>query len=244
MALVHAVIEGRQPGHVFVDSATAPRSALVFNHSGFAYALGEARPDLFAPMLPDVVEQPWITAERSFLWCSAPAWATALRPLFRDEHSRDEFHFEAARAPVEAELATGYRLQPIDEVLAARWGEGLDPWVVRIWGGPERLVKHAFGVGIIHGSDLVAICMACAIGGTPGEAEAEIEIGTAPAHRRRRLAMAAAVAFFAHCRERGLKPAWTCESRNEASRRLAEQLGFTRFRSVVGFHLRRDAISA
>jgi len=112
-----------------------------------------------------------------------------------------------------------------------------------VWGGPAGFVEHAFGVAVLHGEDLVADCAACAIGGPRGDADAEVEIATAPDHRRRGLAMAAAVVFFEQCRERDLKPAWTCDSRNEASRLLAKELGFTYFRSVVGFRLRRDALA-
>ena len=114
---------------------------------------------------------------------------------------------------------------------------------MRVWGGPAHFAADSFGVAVLHRAELVADCTACAIGGPREDAEAEIEIGTAPVHQRRGLATAAAVAFFEQCSRRGLKPAWTCDSRNEASRVLAEQLGFKYFRSVVGFRLRYDALA-
>jgi RimJ/RimL family protein N-acetyltransferase len=243
MAFAHAVIEGRQPGCAFVDDTEAPRSALVFNHSGFGFALGEARADLVAPLLVDLIEQDWACTQPTALWCTATAWADALRPLFREERSRDEFHFDRTRAPARASLPPGYALQPFDDDVATRWGEGLDPWLLRAWGGATEFTEHSFGVAVLHGDALVADCAACAIGGARRDAEAEIEIGTAPAHRRKGLAIAAGVAFFEQCRERNLTPAWTCDTRNEASRLLANVLGFTYFRSVVGFRLRADALA-
>jgi len=195
-ALVHAIIDGQQPGSVFVDDPSAPQSALAFNHSGFALALGEARPDLVGPMLPMLITQPWLTAEPTSLWCTMPEWAPALRPFFNEELSRDEFHFEPQRTPDRSGVPPGYRLRALDEALAARWGDGLDPWVVRIWGGPARFAELAFGTGVLFDDALVAICTVGAIAGYPGEVEAEIEIGTAPVHRRNGLAVAAAVAFF------------------------------------------------
>jgi GNAT superfamily N-acetyltransferase len=244
MAFVHAVTEGRQSGHAFVDRADAPRSALVFNHSGFGFALGEARPDMVALRLDDLIAQASIRAQPTALWCTAPAWADALRLFVCEERSRDEFHFDRARAPTIAPLAPGYRLQPLDATRIERWGEGLDQWLVHAWGGAARYAEHAFGIAVLHRDAMVADCAACAIGGPRGEAEAEIEIGTAPTHRRKGLAIAAGVAFFEHCRARGLEPAWTCDTRNEPSRLLANVLGFTYFRSVVGFRLRRDALAA
>jgi RimJ/RimL family protein N-acetyltransferase len=240
MAFVHAIIDDQQPGSAFVDDIEAPRSALAFNHSGFAFALGDARPDLVGPRLPWLMVQPWMTAEPTNLWCSAPAWGPALRPFFKEERSRDEFHFEPASAPASATLPVGYRIVTLDEALAARWGDGLDPWVVRIWGGPAAFAKDAFGVGVLFGEALVTICTVCAVAGHAGEVEAEIEIGTAPEHRQKGLAVAAAVAFFEQCRERAVTPAWTCDSKNEPSQRAAARLGFREFRKVVGFPMTPD----
>jgi GNAT superfamily N-acetyltransferase len=243
MAFVHAVIDGTHPGTVFVDRARNPGSALVFNHAGFGFALGAPRRDLVAPMLRELLEQPWIAAQPTALWCTAPAWADALRPLFCEERHRDEFHFSWRRAPPPVALPPGCSLLPLDVDLVTRWGEGLDPWVVNVWGGAHEFVLKSFGVGIVRDGQLVAECSACAIGGPAGAREAEIEIGTTPAHQRNGLATAAAVAFFDQCRERGLVPAWTCDSRNLPSRRAAARLGFRRFRRVVGYRLRSDALA-
>jgi RimJ/RimL family protein N-acetyltransferase len=242
MAFVHAIIDGLQPGTVFVDDVAAPRSALAFNHSGFAFALGQPRADLVAPMWPELGLQPWLTAERTSLWCTEPGWQSALRPLFGEPQSRDEFHFDWRRAPVAAPMPYGYRLAPLDAELAARWGEGLDPWVVRIWGGAARFAARAFGTGVLFGDALVAICTVCAVAGHPGAVEAEIEIGTDPQHRRQGLAVAAAVAFFEQCRERDVLPAWTCASSNLASQLAAARLGFRKFRKVAGFRMAADAL--
>ena len=240
MAFVHAIIDGAQPGSVFVDDVAAPKSALAFNHSGFAFALGQARGDLVASVLPKLMAMPFMTAEPTGLWCTAPAWAPALRPFFKEEGSRDEFHFEPASAPPPPVLGDEYRLVPLDEGLAAAWGPGLDPWVVRIWGGPKAFERDAFGIGVLFGDVLVAICTVCAVAGHSGAVEAEIEIGTDAVHRQKGLAAAAAFAFFDQCNERGLLPAWTCDSKNAASQRAAARVGFREFRKVAGFRMTTD----
>ncbi len=242
MAFVHAIIDGSQPGSVFVDDLSTPKSALAFNHSGFAFALGEARPDLVAPFLPELMAKPWMTAEPTGLWCTAPAWVSALRPFFKEEGSRDEFHLEPRPTP-QPVLPAGYRIVPLDEGLAASWGPGLDPWVVRIWGGARAFAEKAFGIGILHGEVLVTICTVCAIAGFPGAIEAEMEIGTDAAHRQKGLAAAAAFAFFDQCEERGVLPAWTCDSKNEASQRSAARVGFREFRKVAGFRMTPDNLA-
>ncbi len=235
MAFVHAVLNGQQRGTVYVDDARQPASALVFNHSGFAFALGKARPDLVGPLLPEIVAQPWATAEPTGLWATSPEWGPALAPFFTEQRSRDEFHFEPPSPLPEPVLPPGYAFCEMDAAVAGTLAPGLDPWVVRIWGGEAAYVRDAFGTGVTFGGKLVAMCTVCAIAGFPGAIEAEIEIGTDAEHRRKGLAKAAALRFFRQCQDRGLLPAWTCDSLNEPSQRTAAALGFREFRKVAGF---------
>jgi RimJ/RimL family protein N-acetyltransferase len=84
--------------------------------------------------------------------------------------------------------------------------------------------------------------MVCAVAGPPRAVEAEIEIGTDAAHRQKGLSVIAAVAFFEQCRERGVIPAWTCDSKNLPSQRTAARLGFRKFRDVMGFRMVADTL--
>ncbi len=238
MAFVHAVLAGTMPGRVFGDSVTAPRSAIVLNDSGFHFAFGDAPPALSAEELRPVVAA--VSGEYGTLWATTQAWQVALAPLLAERGKRMEFHPPKGRLPVFPPLHERYRLLPIDEAIAAKFGGGTDPWVIRIWGGPERFIENCFGFAIMDGDTLASFCTACAIGGPPGEVEAEIEIGTDPRYSQQSLATVVALAFMAECRQRGLEPAWTCSSTNEASERLARRLGFTFFREVEGFAMQRD----
>ena len=131
MGFVHAVIDGQQPGWVLVDNPVSRRSALVFNHCGFGFALGEARSDLVGPMLRELVVHPWIVARPTALWCTEATWEPVLRPYFSEKFARDEFHFEPERTPL-ARLPNGYRLRPIDEELATCSVAGINDFV-QIW---------------------------------------------------------------------------------------------------------------
>lgn len=236
MALVHAVIEGSMPGHIAVDDVEAPRSALACQSGGFFFAIGEANGPLVARFMPELLRR-CLGPEPTGLWATTPEWAEALDPLFATHRFRNEYHPGPRLGLDRRPPPEGFRLAAIDPQIAAKFGDGTDAWVVRTWGGPQAFGDRVFGYALMKGDELASFCTACAIAGPPGEVEAEIEIGTDGRYRQRGLAYAVACAFFDECARRELHPAWTCDSANEASARLADSLGFVEFRKVTGYPL-------
>ncbi|MBI2766009.1 MAG: GNAT family N-acetyltransferase [Chloroflexi bacterium] len=242
MAFVHSVLDGEMDGHVLADRRDAPRSAVVCNDSGFWLAIGEADRRLVAANVPELLGR---IAEPTVLLATTPAWSAALGAIFgrageaRPERalSRKEFHFRPAAVPAPPPVPSGYRVVAIDAQIAGEFDGRVDPWVVRIWGGPEEFARRCFGTAIMRDGQVASFCTACAIGGPPGAIEAEIEIGTTEGERQRSLATIAALAFFEQCRARGLTPAWTCAADNVASAKLAARLGFQEFREVAAYSL-------
>lgn len=234
VSFAHAVIEETMPGQVWADDARNPATAVVMSDADFCLAFGAPRGDLVRESLPEMVAAN--RAEKPELWATTDGWAEALAFL-GPPASRNEFHFEGLPVSAQRELPTRYRLAPLDASLAATFGQaGVDPWVVSIWGGPERFAREAFGWAVLDESGtLASFCTTCSVGGC----EAEIEIGTADAHRRQGLAAAAGARFIAGCLERRLVPAWTCAAGNAGSNRLAEILGFRYTRTVTGYPLSR-----
>jgi RimJ/RimL family protein N-acetyltransferase len=234
MTFAHAVLDGTLPARVFVDDVAAPRTALICPDCGFFLALGAPSAGFVDALVPelarDSVDRP---NEASLIVASTPAWEAALDGVLRTKERRNEYHYEP-RGTSAPRLSGGLRLEPIDEGIARQFGFGIDPWVIRTWGGPAGFVARSFGLAVMAGDELAAICAACALGG----GEAEIEIATDPRYRRRGLAVAAGEAFIAECSRRGLVPAWTCASRNEPSVRSAARLGFVQFRDVACYPLR------
>ena len=235
MAFVHAVIEGSMPGFALTDAAASPSSAIVANLSGFWFAIGEPLASLAAEAAPTLrARRP--PEEPTGLWCTTVGWEALLDPWFSVKEQRHEFHPPPPGTTAPSAGREGFRLGALDHEAARQLakGGGLDPWIARIWGGPEELVRRSFGTCVWKGDDIVGFCAACAIerGG-----EAEIEIGTAPEFRGLGLAEMAGRAFIAECEGRGLQPAWTCAITNETSGRLARRLGFRYFRTVAGYPL-------
>ena len=230
----HAVLDGTMPGQVWVDDPIVSRTAIVMSDADFCLAYGEPRAGLVREALPAMLAAS--AAEKPELWATSDGWADALA-FIGPRRYRNEFHFDGLPATAtRRDLPPGYRLAALTAALAASFASaGVDPWVVRIWGGPERFAAEAFGWAVLTDDGrLASFCTTCSIGG----GEAEIEIGTADGHRRRGLAAVAGARFIESCIEGSLRPAWTCASNNAGSNRLAELLGFRFTRKIAGYPLR------
>ncbi len=242
MALVYAVFEGTMPGKVFVDDPHNVRTLLVCNLTGFWFVFGEPTSS-FGAFIPELLRV-HLNDEPTALFATSRAWETALDARFSRKFTRVGFHFaprdDAPPADYGSRVPSGFRLVPLDPTLAARLGaDGMDPWIVRIWGGPQAFGGRVFGWALAAGPRLASFCTACGLGG----GEAEVEIGTAPAFEGRGLATIVGAAFVADALARGLEPAWTCDSRNLGSLAVARKLGFVPVETVAGYWLERPGAS-
>lgn len=232
MAFVHSVIDGTMAGVAFADRADSPKSAIVCNEGGFWHAIGEPSTRLAreaAGELPGLVRYPGTA-----VWASTPAWDAALGEVFAVRRERLEFTVPEG-FPARPVLPARFHVVPIDAAIAGKFEGAVDPWVVAIWGGPERFVERAFGTAVFDGERLAGFCCPCAVGGGEGFVEAEVEVGTNDAYRRQGVARAASIDFFNECQRRGYVPSWTCSGDNIASHRLALALGFQFARSIGGY---------
>ena len=238
MAVVYAVFEGSMPGKVFVDDPDAVHTLLVCNLTGFWFVFGTPTPAFF-DFIPELLRV-HLNDEPTALFATSRAWEAALDARFSPKFTRIGFHFSphdgAPPGDYQARVPAGFRLVPLDPRLAARLGaDGMDPWIVRIWDGPDAFGERVFGWALADGLRLASFCTACGLGG----GEAEIEIGTAPAFEGRGLATIVGAAFVAEALRRGLAPAWTCDSRNVGSAAVARKLGFVPAETVAGYWLSR-----
>jgi RimJ/RimL family protein N-acetyltransferase len=234
LALAHTLLEGRQEGQIFVDDCDRPRTALVWPRNGFCFLFGEVEADGFERFLPELLARHLV--DKCAVYATSAAWRERLDRLFTQRVSRSGFEFHAlpASQPEASEpMPLGIALQRMTPSVLAKWGRGLDPWVIEIWGGPERLAAEAPGFCLLAGDRIISFATACAIGG----GEAEVEVGTAPEFRGQGLAERVCRAFIEECLARGLRPAWSSSTGNTPSEALARKLGFVKTEEVHGYPL-------
>jgi hypothetical protein len=241
LALVHAVSEGIQRGKVFVDDVTQPRAALVCNLSGFYFLFGEIDRASFECFAPELLSQ-HLSDEYTVMFVTSPVTRAALDPLFRQRISRTALlHLDRSRYPSNwrARLPQGFRIAPIDARTAQRIVNedlGLDPWFIRIAGGPAAYAAHGHGLCLMTGATIASFCAECAVGGN----EVELEVGTAPYFRNRGLAEIVCTAFIEDCLARDLTPAYSASSDNAPSLRLAQKLGYSQPEEIHGYVLEQQ----
>jgi RimJ/RimL family protein N-acetyltransferase len=184
-------------------------------------------------------------AEPGTVWATTDGWSAVLEPLFRTRRQRDEF-LPPLTAPAAAPPAAGLEISTDLDRIAVSYsvalarespGEPQSPWLLDVWGGPDGFARGSFGVGVFRDGQLAGLCAACAVAGNAQPPEAEIEIWTVERERRTGLASMSGALFISECHARGMLAAWTCESSNHPSRRLAARLGFRFLRRIDGFPL-------
>jgi GNAT superfamily N-acetyltransferase len=245
LAFAYAVLEQRQGGQVFAEDCPNPRYALVCNDSGFFLAFGEPEESDLVAQVRQLFHQK-LVEENTALFGTSPAWdaplAAAFAPFQAQATRRLGFRIDPqpGRPPLDwrERIPPGYHIAPIDAALCARIadgsatnGYGIDPWFIRIMGGPEGYAAHGLGCALMHGEQIASLCGYCAF----AHSEAELEVGTVPAYQGKGFATLASAAFLEQCQQKGLLPVYTCESKNMPSLAVAHKLGFIEVEEIVGY---------
>jgi len=224
VALVYGVIQGHSPGRVFVNRRDDPTVALLVSHVGYSYVGGRPDDKCFGDALPllffdDVL--PRMTVQELILFCFSDAWRKQLDallcPLGAIVIHRKVFRFDPARFAVQdgwrVRIPEGFEMREIDVALAERYP---------VYQPLVDAQSKRFGVCLLHGDKVMSACTAVSVGG----GQAEVDVHTEEAYRRRGYGYLTACAFIEQCLARGLTPNWACWPYREASKALAEKLGF------------------
>ena len=243
----HGVVEGRHPGRIFVDQPDHPGSAVICNLSGFFFAFGEPAPELILPLVQQLRREP-LNQENTVLFGDRPAWTETFRLAFHSpaEVPLSRLGFEHRPAPGRPPLdwrdclPPGMRLEPITARLAetildgtSTGNYGIDPWFIRIAGGPRAYEAYGLGYALLDGDQIASLCGVCGL----GHGEAEMEVGTPPAYRGRGLATLVCAAFLEQAAAQGWKPTYTVDSRNLPSIAVARKLGYVEIEEIQGYRL-------
>ena len=246
LAFIYAVLEKRHPGRVFVDDLSLPQMVLFCNLTGFYFAFGVPNQDLVRLKIAEWLAGP-MSQELTALFSCSPAWNALLSDLLPHAPSGARLAFEqkapgAALSDWRARIPDGFSVQPITADLArsivdgtGTGGYGIDPWFIRIAGGPQAYAEQGLGMAVVEdaGGQIASICGFCAL----GNQEAEMEVGASPAYRGRGLAALVSAAFIEQCLQAGWHPAYSCNRDNLPSIGVAHKLGFMEVEEIQGYSL-------
>lgn len=226
-----AVLDGINPGRVFVDDPAEPKSSFMLSPEG-CYLAGAEDNAAFNQALNE-----GFFSGRFFTWpdavfyivVSSDAWIEQVKLIFAPRPPL----FLARRHYVCRKLAfdwrdyvpDGFTVQPITETLLnhAQIPDHILEWISNNWGSRDYFLQQGFGTVTLHGDKVVSWSLSDCVSGDG----CEIGIHTDENYRQRGLAAITAAASVERAFSRGLSlVGWQCSEDNFGSIRTAEKVGF------------------
>jgi RimJ/RimL family protein N-acetyltransferase len=239
-----SVLEGNNPGWVWVDDPAAPQTSFMISPEG-CYLAGNPSNDSFNRALNAAIQTGKILGPDIplALILASDDWITALSAISQPRTAvpiaRRHYVYPAtSSAPAQAALPDGFTLHRIDAALLERPGltipEHVRGWISNNWGSTEAYWRDGFGFATVHQDEIVCWSLADCVS-TLG---CEIGIHTAQDYRRRGLAAITVAAAVDHALGRGLPlVGWQCSEDNPGSWGTAEKVGFTLERCYILYYV-------
>lgn len=240
-----AIIEGNNPGWLFVDDLNTPSAGLVWAKGikGF-YLIGDANNTEFLEELDIFTEQALQPRlhDLGITWLEISgdeSWNPGIENAYRKRFLKSSQQWVYTLKPDKLEPGKQFkaindrRVKRIDRHLLINLSDGnkkfLHSKLTKFWHGLDAFINTGLGYVFLDGEEIVSLCIA---GFVAGNVYA-IDIETKVTHRRKGYAELVSRAFIADCIDREIQPYWDCMAENTASARLAERLGFRKNRAYT-----------
>ena len=232
-----AVLDGNNPGWVWVDDLTNPRSAFMASPEG-SYLAGRADNDVFNRALRQAILEGQILpgAQALYLICASASWEEQLPILFAPRQpeaiARRHYVCRQVKHGWRAALAHDLSVHQIDQALLNRPGlsipDHVQGWMDGNWGSTADFLQRGFGTVTLHTDAAGAMqIVSWSLADCRSGNACEIGIHTSESYRRRGLASITAAANVEHALSRGFSRAgWQCSEDNLGSIGTAEKVGF------------------
>lgn len=246
--VINGVIDGNNPGEVFVDNLIHPETALIWAKNEMFYLCGKVDNQRFNSELEEyiasVIQAKALPEEDTLNLEIHPNhdWDGAIESIFtrvallKGERVPFIFHRDWFNPNDMREVPEGYEVKPISQELI-EWDENhiVKNEIMKFWGTSlESFFQKGFGYAVVQGQTVIGTCLSVFV----SKNEYEIGINTyAPSHRGKGLATAMASAFIEECIRRDVTPHWTTESFRRDSIVIAKKLGFEQLDNYTVYYL-------
>lgn len=245
-----AVVEGINPGRIFVDDVDQPSSGLVWlgNNDGFFF-IGDEENLAFNQDIHIFIDQ-FIKPEASkvgLTWFEAigdhAKWDGTIKKVFEQRKlmswSQRIYRLSKAeyRPSDEPVLEPGYEVVPITKSLFENQDRAihniafLNSKIVEFWSTPERFLQHGIGFCAVKNHEITSICFS---GFAVGNVHC-VAIETLEAHRGKKLAQMLTHRFVNACFQKESIAYWDCMETNKPSIAVAEKVGLHYIKHYQGF---------
>lgn len=235
---IEAVVNGYNPGWVFVDKIEKPKTAMIWSKGieGF-YFVGNARNTKFNIYLNDFIDEE-ITPRARIIGLenfefngTSKEWDETFKVIFNNRNLEISKQFVYKhKAFIEdlsdnSELESDYILKKVSlELLKNKQfnTEYIESAIYEWWDTIDNFLNHGIGFSVFHKDTAVCSCVTSFMTKTSMESH----IKTKADYRKNGLATIAVSEFLKYCKENHYLPYWDCMEMNFGSRALADKLGY------------------
>ncbi|WP_212949290.1 GNAT family N-acetyltransferase [Paenibacillus cookii] len=234
---VRAIVNGNNPGRVYVDDSTEPTAALIWiqGQKGFQI-VGNVHSQSFLADLEGYIRQhiepklKKLNIHSVEIGAEMNIWVEAIPRIFQSRSISSDhqhvFRLTGNSKPIVA-VDHGITVRRIDRDL---WDSRrltnhsfLEKKILHFWDSMDSFLHHGFGYLAEYNNTMVSICFS----GFVADQTHAIDIETLEGHRRRNYGAAVAGAFVRECMQKGIHPYWDCNPGNTGSIRLAKSIGMS-----------------
>ncbi|ATP40794.1 GNAT family N-acetyltransferase [Solibacillus sp. R5-41] len=246
----NAIIEGVNPGRVFVDDINSPISGLIWlgNNDGFIF-IGDENNEAFNNEINAFIDQ-IITPEAlkvGLHWFEGvgnhPSWNTTIEKLLYSRKlgswnqrvytlQKDDYTYSKVLI-----IEKGYKVVTISKQLFENKENTiknigfLHAKILEFWSSSETFFNKGLGYCMLYKDEIVSVCFSCFVVGNVHC----INIETLEEHQGKKLAQKIAQSFVEDCINNNLVPYWDCMESNKPSIAVAENLGFKIAFNYIGY---------
>jgi hypothetical protein len=161
-AILFSVIEGNNPGRIFVDEINTPKCALIYTLSNFFYLGGDEKDTHFIEEakihIIDVLKNGF--DKSAVVFSFSDEWRNQLDIALADQGAiriiRKMFDFDSdaftAQNNLQDRFESGFILKPIDEAMAQECDVNVD------WGSVTNFIDKSFGFSLLYENQIVSEC--------------------------------------------------------------------------------------
>ncbi|MDG5788579.1 GNAT family N-acetyltransferase [Evansella sp. AB-P1] len=252
---VKAIIEGTNPGRIFVDNTEFPTSGLIWlgNNDGFFF-VGDEKNKAFNDKINNLINTKILPDAKRFglNWFEGigyhQLWDDTIKQLFQQQkleswkqrvYMLEESNYTMDSEPI---LNREYTILKINKENYYNCKNTcinlslLKSNILESWSSLEHFFDKGIGYMITYKNKIVSVCLS----GFVADNIHSIHIETVKEQEGKSLAQKIAHCFVKECFQKGLKPYWDCTETNYPSVAIANKLNFKmKFTyEVYGFRMR------
>ncbi len=225
----YSVVEGIQPGRIYVDNNINPTCCLIVCISGKYLVAGDTKSIMYERFISDYLLKHNNHNHYYDLYNSSNEWIVKIDEILQENAVKLKRNFYqwdnsylSSVTSWSKMLPESYELEEMDEHLFKRYVKEMDSSYSQLWESASNFVQNGFGLCILKDGEFVCICNTYYV----KRGFAEIDIVTKKEYRNQGFATIACSAFINFCVKNDIAPLWDCDVGNDNSKKLAEKLGF------------------